>query len=300
MMTANLERRLAFVAGRTPTLKRAIKKSKKAQQQQQNRNDTDGTAEADAPVEPEAKEDDGGGGEPDGDEQKSAADGPGTVEGYAAVFYSESDPGSEYELWSDPTMRVVERIARGAFSRACREDDVRALYNHEHDNLLGRTGSGTCRLAEDEKGLAYSVDLPDTTLGRDVAELVGRGDVSGSSFGFVVEQESWRETKEEGGSWVAVRTIEGVRLLDVGPVTYPAYSSTTSGRKGREDDAAPHPEPDGDEEGKSRSGGGGRAVGSIAEARASYERWKRSSAATVPLQAKLAAARARAVEVASA
>lgn len=205
----------------------------------------------------------------EGDEARSI----GAIEGYAAVFHSEGDPGTEYELWSDPAMRAVERVARGAFSRAIKDgDDCRACFNHDPNQLLGRTASGTCRLEEDSRGLRYEADLPDTQVGRDVAELVGRGDVTGSSFGFVVEQESWRESEEEGGRRVAVRTIEGVRLLDVGPVTYPAYAGASVG---------------------GRSLAPVRALGSVEEARASYERWKREQ---VPLAVKIARAKARAVE----
>jgi phage head maturation protease len=132
------------------------------------------------------------------------------------------------------------------------------------------------RIEEDEKGLRYEIDLPDTQTGRDVAHLVDRGDLTGSSFGFVVEQESWRETEEEDGSRLAVRTIESVRLLDVGPVTYPAYSSTSAGRSAQSV----------------------RALGSVEEARDSYKRWKEKQREELPLAAKLAQVRARAVQVA--
>lgn len=205
----------------------------------------------------------------------------GKLEGYAAVFHSDGDPGTEYELWADPSMRAVERIARGAFRSAIQEgDDVRALLNHNSDALLGRTMSGTLRISEDDQGLAYSVDLPDTQLGKDVAELVDRGDISGSSFGFIVEQESWREEEMEGGMRLAIRTIENVRLLDVGPVTYPAYGGTSvaSARS-------------------MLAGGGIRAVGDVSEARMAYKRWKAEQRNQIPLAAKLAAVRARAIEV---
>lgn len=221
--------------------------------------------------------------DPEEEEIEGAADesANGQLEGYAAVFHSEGDPGTEYELWSDPSMRAVERIARGAFRNAIQEgDDVRALLNHNSDALLGRTMSGTLRISEDDQGLAYSVDLPDTQLGKDVAELVGRGDISGSSFGFIVEQESWREDEIEGGMRLAIRTIESVRLLDVGPVTYPAYGGTSVA--------------------SARSvlaGGGVRAVGDVSEARMSYKRWKTDQRNQMPLAAKLAAVRARAIEV---
>lgn len=232
----------------------------------------------------EKKPDDGNGKEGKGDDDspddEGRGDGPGTIEGYGSVFYDESDPGSEYKLWDDPSFCAVERIQRGAFTRAIRDgDDCRALFNHNSDHVLGRTTNGTLRLEEDEKGLKYSNDLPDTTLARDLATSIARGDVNGSSFGFVVEAESWRETEEPDGKRLAVRTIEGVRLLDLGPVTYPAYSSASAG---------------------ARSGlGSQRALGSVEEARSSYQRWKAREADNVPLAARLAQVRARAVEVSS-
>lgn len=227
--------------------------------------------EEDDKGEKEGKDDDQG----DGKEGRDG-DSPGTIQGYAAVFHSEGDPGTEYELWSDPTFRAVERVAAGCFRAALsRQEDVRGLYNHEPDALLGRTSSGTMRLEEDPQGLRYEIDLPDTQTGRDVAELVDRGDLTGSSFGFVAEQESWREMEGENGQRIAIRTIESVRLMDVGPVTYPAYASTSAGR--------------------SANGTTVRALGTVEDARESYRRWKESQ---TPLEARLAAARARAVQLA--
>src|SRR5262249_31979044 len=120
----------------------------------------------------------------------SGNSGPGTIVGYAAVFYSATDPGTEYVLadWSDEC--VVEQIAPGAFDRALKDqDDVRALFNHNADYVLGRTASGTLRMTEDDKGLRYEADLPDTTVARDLAAMVERGDINGSSFAFAVEAE---------------------------------------------------------------------------------------------------------------
>lgn len=266
VLTRPLTLRLAPKAGR-----RSRREDDEGQEPKEGQGKDDGKEEGKEEGEGEDEEDSEGE-EPDGDERTSI----GTVEGHAAVFHVEGDEETEYELWSDPTMRAVERVARGAFSRAIKEgDDCRACFNHEASQLLGRTASGTLRLAEDERGLRYDVDLPDTQLGRDVAELVGRGDVTGSSFGFVVEQESWRESEEENGRRVAVRTIESVRLIDVGPVTYPAYAGT-SASAGRS------------------AGAPVRALGSVAEARASYELWKVSA---VCLPARLAQARARAAQV---
>lgn len=118
----------------------------------------------------------------------------------------------------------VERIAPGAFAKTLKEADVRALFNHDPNMVLGRNKSGTLRMEEDSNGLAYEIDLPDTTLGRDVATLLERGDISGSSFGFRVITDDWAETR----SGFPLRTLKEVALRDVGPVTYPAYVDSTS------------------------------------------------------------------------
>jgi uncharacterized protein len=146
-----------------------------------------------------------------------------TITGYAAVFYRPGDSGTEYQLQPG----VVEHIAPEAFSKALRDrQDARGLFNHDANQLLGRVGSGTVRLAADAKGLRYEIDAPDTQLGQDLRVLVGRGDLFGSSFSFVVGDDFWSEAK--GG--VVIRTIREVdRLFDVGPVVFPAYEGTTTG-----------------------------------------------------------------------
>lgn len=156
------------------------------------------------------------------------ADGLPAITGYAAVFYDAADPGTEYRLWSD----MVERVRPGAFDRAIREDDVRALFNHDEDKVLGRTVSKTCRLSVDAKGLRYEIDPPDTQCGRDVVTVLGRGDVSGSSFAFIPTRTSWEEIRDaDTGAITYVRWIEDVKLYDVGPVTFPAYQSTEAGTR---------------------------------------------------------------------
>ena len=135
-----------------------------------------------------------------------------TAVGYAAVFNSTSQNLGGF----------VERIAPNAFKKTIQEQDVRALFNHEADALLGRTANGTLRLSEDDHGLRYEVDLPNTTLGRDVAELLQRGDLSGRSFGFRTISDSWTQT-EDG---YPLRTLNELAIRDVGPVTFPAYEAS--------------------------------------------------------------------------
>lgn len=144
------------------------------------------------------------------------------IRGYAAVFYDPEIPGTEYT----PFEGFAERISATAFDRALREqDDVRALVNHDANLLLGRSASGTLALSTDRTGLRYVVDPPDTQVGRDVLTSIKRGDMTGSSFAFLVDQQVWREMPDG----LIVREIESVRLFDVSPVTFPAYeaSSTT-------------------------------------------------------------------------
>lgn len=131
------------------------------------------------------------------------------AEGYAAVFGRRSvDLGGFSEL-----------IDPAAFNKTVTEADVVALWDHRDEHLLGRVSSGTLRLSIDDRGLRYSVDLPDTSIGRDVAELLRRGDVTGSSFGFRTIRDEWRED-DEG---VVTRTLLEVALIDVSPVARPAY-----------------------------------------------------------------------------
>lgn len=149
--------------------------------------------------------------------------------GYAAVFYREADPGTQFELWDD----LVERIMPGAFDRALREgDDARAVFNHNPSFLLGRVAARTCRLAVDEIGLRYEVDLPDTSCARDLQVSIDRGDCTGSSFAFESERTVW---VEEGD--LMIRQVEAVRLYDVGPVTFPAYEATTTGLRSADVDS---------------------------------------------------------------
>lgn len=154
-------------------------------------------------------------------EYRAAEDGKGPVAvGYAAVFDRRS-----LEL-RDRNKRVfVETIDPGAFTKTLQESDVLALWNHDHNSLLGRVSSGTLRLAVDKRGLRYEVDLPDTSTGRDVAELLRRGDIRGSSFGFRTIQEDWSEDDE---GTLQRRLIEAA-LIDTSPVTAPAYPDTDAG-----------------------------------------------------------------------
>ncbi|MFJ5771410.1 HK97 family phage prohead protease [Psychrobacillus sp. NPDC093180] len=134
------------------------------------------------------------------------------ISGYAAVFNSKTSIGSYFE----------EVIAPGAFSKAISENgDIRALFNHDWNNVLGRTKSGTLRLEEDERGLKFEVELPNTTVARDLAESMRRGDINQCSFGFFPTGEDWDYSVEP-----AMRTLNEVELFEISVVSIPAYEDT--------------------------------------------------------------------------
>jgi HK97 family phage prohead protease len=141
------------------------------------------------------------------------------LEGYAAKFNAESHPLSD---WMDDSF--VEVIRPGAFARTLRErPDIRALYNHDTSIVLGRTKNGSLRLSEDDTGLRFECELPDTQAARDVRSLVDGGYVDGCSFGFLVVEDE--VLKRADGS--TLRTLVDVELYEISPaVAFPAYEDT--------------------------------------------------------------------------
>lgn len=135
------------------------------------------------------------------------------IVGYAAVFNEQV----EFASW-----KFREQIAEGAFSESIKEDDIRALWNHDSNHPLGRNTAGTLRLNEDSHGLRVEIDPPDTQVARDLTVSIERGDVSQMSFGFFVNKEEW----ESDDDWDN-RTILEASLFDVSPVTFPAYPTTS-------------------------------------------------------------------------
>ncbi len=148
------------------------------------------------------------------------------ISGYASVFYDGS-AGTEFEIWPG----FVERVMPGTFDDAIKQD-VRGLFNHNPNAILGRTGADTMALSVDKRGLFYSIDVGDTTVGRDTLEHIRRGDVTGSSFSFLITDEIVRTENK-----IDIREITGVDLFDVGPVTYPAYEATTTSARSAEIEA---------------------------------------------------------------
>ena len=135
--------------------------------------------------------------------------------GHAAVFNQTADLGY-----------FKERVAPGAFTRAVKEDDVRALWNHDPNHVLARFVPGradnTLAMAEDDKGLRVEIKPPDTHMANDLVKSMKRGDVDQMSFGFSVR--SHQIDRDADGN--ITRTIKDVKLYDVSPVTFPAYTGT--------------------------------------------------------------------------
>lgn len=169
-------------------------------------------------------------------------DEPPKIRGIAARYYDPADEGTQYELWPG----VVERIMPGAFDRTAKGDDVVALFNHDPSLVLGRRSAKTLKLFLRKDGIHYHITPPDTAAGRDTIESIRRGDVQGSSFGFMAMTTEWK--LEDG---VDVRELHDVQLIDVSPVTFPAYTSTSVGVRSAELDST-----------------------YLGEARQSYDSWK--------------------------
>jgi len=137
------------------------------------------------------------------------------IEGHAAVFNQLSEDLGFFK----------EKIAPGAFKNANKQD-VRALFNHDPNFVLGRNTAGTLKMEEDKTGLKVQIDPPDTSFARDLSVSIDRGDISQMSFGFRVVKESWDKGKDGA---LDTRTLEEVDLFDVSPVTFPAYPQTDVG-----------------------------------------------------------------------
>lgn len=141
-----------------------------------------------------------------------------TIVGHAAVFNSLSEDLGGFK----------ETIRPGAFAGSIARDDIRALWNHDANHVLGRNTANTLRLSEDDIGLAVEIDLPDTSNARDLMTWIRRRDVSQMSFGFIALRDDWRL---EGG--LVIRELIEAQLFDVSPVTYPAFPQTDVSARSR-------------------------------------------------------------------
>lgn len=165
-------------------------------------------------------------------ELRSDEDGsPVGITGHAAVFNKLS-----VDLFG-----FREIIAPGAFANAIKEkDDVRALWNHDSNLVLGRTTSDTLKLSEDKTGLRMEINLegaPDHV--RDLTKSIKRGDVSQASFGFRLRGKGDKWAEDDDGNMI--RTLLDLRLFDVSPVAYPAYPDTDVAMRSLETYREAHP-----------------------------------------------------------
>lgn len=135
------------------------------------------------------------------------------IEGYFAVFNSNYDIGAG----------MTESVAPGAFSQSLRENDVRALVNHDSTLVLGRTSARTLELHEDDRGLWGRIQVnPNDRAAMDLYERVSRGDVDGCSFGFDIRDQETEFLENGDIHW----TLKDVDLGEVSCCTFPAYEAT--------------------------------------------------------------------------
>ena len=149
----------------------------------------------------------------DGVETRKTDDGKMLVTGYAAVFESLSVP-----LWG-----FREKIRAGAFKNTITKNNIRALWNHNRDFVLGSMGNGSLKLSEDDKGLRFELDIADTQMGRDAFTSIGRRDVDGVSFSFSAVKQEWDESNPAD----VIRTLVEVECDEISPTAFPAYEETS-------------------------------------------------------------------------
>ena len=145
------------------------------------------------------------------------------IEGYFSVF------NENYEVWDG----VTESIAPGAFTNSM-NGDVRALYNHNTDMILGRTTNGTLELRQDDKGLWGRIKLNrKDTDAVNIYERIARGDISGCSFGFDIKDEE-RTVSDDGSVHYTIKEVNP--LFEVSPCVFPAYEATRIDARGKNEE----------------------------------------------------------------
>ena len=170
-----------------------------------------------------------------GVEVRSTEDGARTLTGHFAVFNEWTEINSMYEG------RFLERIAPGAFKKTFQENrsGIKVLFDHGHDPSIGNKPLGPIRsLTEDERGASYEVDLLDTSYVRDLLPALEAG-LLGASFRFRVMREDF-DNEPARSEWnpngLPERTIREAKVMEFGPVTFPAYQGATAGVRSTTDD----------------------------------------------------------------
>jgi HK97 family phage prohead protease len=149
-----------------------------------------------------------------------------TISGYAVVFDKFSS------ILGGKTFGFREKITRAAFD-GVDMTGVIATFNHNFDNVLARTDSGSLSLTMDDVGLKYSFESPNTSYGNDLLENVRNGNVKGSSFMFTVRDQRWEYKNGEGTDEREITQVD--ELFELGPVTVPAYPDTTAAQRSYND-----------------------------------------------------------------
>lgn len=142
-----------------------------------------------------------------------------TTQGYACLFDNVTSIGGYWQ----------ERFAKGAWSKSLGERDVVALHSHDDGRPMGRKSRDTLRIEEDDTGLRFENDLPDTQDGRDLATSIDRGDIEGMSFRFRALKEEWDETQDP-----PMRTVIEAELYEITYTAFPAYPDTEVGMRSLE------------------------------------------------------------------
>jgi len=150
------------------------------------------------------------------------AEGEREISGYASVFNVEAEIEGWFGGWR-------EEVAPGAYAKTIQESDIRALWNHDTNVVLGRNRakpSPTLELAEDSHGLRAVIRPPDNEWGRPVWDAIERGDVTGMSIAFRAIKYEWQRAPK-GSQELDKRIIREAQLFEVSPVTFPAFEATS-------------------------------------------------------------------------
>lgn len=140
--------------------------------------------------------------------------------------------GAVYNSRSEDLGGFTEIIVPGCFKRSLKENkDIKSYINHDPNKILGRTSAGTLNIKDDEKGIYYEADPPNTSYANDLKESMKRGDIKHSSFSFITVKDRW-----ENESGKQVRYLEDADIFELGPVTDPAYLGSSSSVKYRSAD----------------------------------------------------------------
>ncbi len=148
-------------------------------------------------------------------------DGNRTISGYAVKWEMKSHVLGYF-------MKFREQFKKGAFADSLKNGDQRFLWSHDTSQVLGRIKNDTLRLEEDDVGLRFELDLPNTTLGNDTYESIKRGDVDGVSFGFNNPDDHVEEFDDD----IPLRTIRQANLIEVSAVAFPAYPDSEVSARG--------------------------------------------------------------------